>query len=86
MIHFTVFYATNYCVSHFCAGRGLAYALATRLIGIPLSFLAAMLVFQFVERPFARGLLTGDYFWPLRFVSRHTAPLAVRAEPKAFSC
>lgn len=85
LIHCTVFYATNYVVSLFCADRTLAYGLATRLIGIPLSFLAAMTVFHFVERPFARGLVTSEYFWPFRFVSRHTAPTAV-AQPKALSC
>jgi peptidoglycan/LPS O-acetylase OafA/YrhL len=85
LIHCAVFYATNYGVSLFCADRSLAYGLATRLIGIPLSFLAAMVLFHFVERPFARGLVTADHFWPFRFVSRHTAPGAV-AQPEALSC
>lgn len=85
LVHMTIFYATNYSVSLCCSGRTLAYGLATRLIGIPLSFLAAMLLFHFVERPFARGLVTADYFWPFRFVSRQTAPLGA-AQPKAVSC
>jgi peptidoglycan/LPS O-acetylase OafA/YrhL len=85
LIHFTVFYATNYSVSLFCGERSLTYALATRLVGIPLAFLAAMLLFHFAERPFARGLVTADHFWPFRFVSRQTAPLPV-PQPKVLSC
>jgi len=85
LVHMTIFYATNYSVSLFCADRTLAYGLATRLIGIPLSFFVAMVLFHFVERPFARGLVTAEYFWPFRFVSRHTAPMA-GAQPKAVSC
>jgi peptidoglycan/LPS O-acetylase OafA/YrhL len=77
LVHCTVFYAVNYVVSLVVAERNWAYGLLTRLVGIPLAFLAAMLVFHVVERPFARGLVTADHFWPFRFVSRHTAPQAV---------
>lgn len=77
LVHCTVFYTVNYAVSLLVAERNLTYGLLTRAIGIPLAFLAAMLLFHFVERPFARGLVTAEHFWPFRFMSRRTAPQAV---------
>jgi len=84
LVHFTSFYATNYVLSHLCADRSVAYGLATRLIGLPLALLAAMVVFHFVERPFARGLVTAESFWPFRFV--HRTPSAIAPAVKVTSC
>ncbi len=64
LIHFSVFYFTNFIVSHITPDRNGAYALLTRLIGIPLALFFAMLLFHFVERRQARGLLTEKAFWP----------------------
>jgi len=64
LIHFSVFYLIDNLVSHFTTERDIAYALLTRLIGIPVALFAAMLLFQFVERKQAHGLKTGDMFWP----------------------
>lgn len=64
LIHFPVFYLTNYFASLVLSERGATYFILTRLAGIPLAFLAAMVIFALVERRFARGLTTGDRFWP----------------------
>jgi peptidoglycan/LPS O-acetylase OafA/YrhL len=44
--------------------RGPAFIVLTRLIAVPLAVFTAMLVFSVVERRFARGLITGNHFWP----------------------
>lgn len=64
LIHFSVFYFTNYLVSYVTPERNSTYALLTRLIGIPLALFLSMLLFHFVERRQARGLLTEKAFWP----------------------
>ncbi len=64
LIHFSIFYFTDNLVSHFTADRNAYYGLLTRGIGIPFAFFMAMLLFWFVERKQARGLLTGSAFWP----------------------
>lgn len=64
LIHFSVFYFTNYLVSHFTPDRNGTYALLTRTIGIPLAMFLAMVLFHLVERRQARGLLTDKAFWP----------------------
>jgi peptidoglycan/LPS O-acetylase OafA/YrhL len=64
LIHFTVFAAANWACS-FLFQKGDAYFLATRLIGIPGALLSAMLLFWFVERRFARNLVTDKHFWPV---------------------
>lgn len=64
LIHFSVFYLTDYMVAHFTPERNAAYGIITRLIGIPVALFAAMLLFSFVERKQARGLVTGNAFWP----------------------
>lgn len=64
LIHFSVFYFVDNVISHFTPGRTGVYGLLTRSIGIPLALFAAMLLFWFVERRQARGLLTGKLFWP----------------------
>jgi peptidoglycan/LPS O-acetylase OafA/YrhL len=64
LIHFSVFYLTDNIISHFTTDRSPLYGVLTRGIGIPLGLFAAMLLFHFVERRQARGLLTGNIFWP----------------------
>jgi peptidoglycan/LPS O-acetylase OafA/YrhL len=64
LIHFSVFYLVDNVVSHFLSDRNAWYALLTRGAGIPLALFAAMLLFYFVEKKQAKGLLTGERFWP----------------------
>jgi peptidoglycan/LPS O-acetylase OafA/YrhL len=64
LTHLSVFYLVNNIVSRFTTERNLAYAILTRGIGIPLSVFVAMLLFQFVERFQAKGVVTAQYFWP----------------------
>lgn len=64
LVHFAVFYFTDAVAAHFTATGSVFYALFTRGVGVPLAFFAAMLLFHFVERWQARGLLTGNMFWP----------------------
>jgi peptidoglycan/LPS O-acetylase OafA/YrhL len=64
LIHFSVFYLVDNIISHFTTDRNAWYGVLTRGIGIPLGLFAAMLLFYFVERKQARGLLTGNMFWP----------------------
>jgi peptidoglycan/LPS O-acetylase OafA/YrhL len=64
LIHFSVFYFTNYLVSNITSERDGTYALLTRTIGIPLALFLAMLLFHLIERRQARGLLTAKAFWP----------------------
>ncbi len=64
LIHFSVFYLVDNNVARFTGDRTAIYGLATRIIGIPLAFFFAMLLFYFVERKQARGLLTDKAFWP----------------------
>jgi len=64
LIHFSVFYLIDNIVSHFLTDRNAFYGILTRGIGVPFALFAAMLLFYFVERKQARGLLTGDMFWP----------------------
>ncbi len=64
LIHFTAFALTNYAVSWFIPAKTATYFALTRLIGVPGAVLAAMLVFHFVERHFARNLVTDKRFWP----------------------
>ncbi len=64
LIHFSVFYLVDNIISHFTPGRTAMYGILTRAIGIPLALFAAMLLFHFVERKYARGLMTDKQFWP----------------------
>lgn len=73
LIHFTTFYATNYVVSLVCPSRSWVYGAVTRALGVPLAFLLAMLLFHFVERRFARGLVSAEYFWPSGYLASCTA-------------
>ena len=64
LVHFSVFYFTDYLISLFRPGRDIYYGILTRGIGIPLALFIAMLLFTFVEKKYAHGLVTGDIFWP----------------------
>lgn len=64
LVHFSVFYLTDHLASFVFPDRSGAYVIVTRMVGLPLSLLVAMLLFWFVERPFARGLSTGEAFLP----------------------
>lgn len=64
LIHFSVFYLVDNIISHFTSERDALYGVVTRVVGIPLAVFTAMLLFHFVERRQARGLLTGNIFWP----------------------
>jgi peptidoglycan/LPS O-acetylase OafA/YrhL len=64
LIHFTMFFAVNYAVSWLLVEKDWVYFLATRTFGIPLAVLGAMVLFQLVERRFARNLVTANQFWP----------------------
>jgi peptidoglycan/LPS O-acetylase OafA/YrhL len=64
LTHLSVFYLVNNLVSRITTERNLTYAILTRGIGIPLSVFVAMLLFQFVERRQAKGVITAQYFWP----------------------
>ena len=74
LIHFTAFALTNYAVSWFIPAKTATYFALTRLIGVGGAVLAAMLVFHFVERHFARNLVTDKNFWP-PLTAREPAPL-----------
>lgn len=63
LVHFSVFYLVDYCCSLVFHSR-LMYGIASRAIGIPLALFCAMLLFSFVERRTARGLVTDKIFWP----------------------
>ena len=65
LIHFTIFTTVNYLVVFFVREKTDAYFLLTRGIGVPLALLAAMTLFYFVERRFARNLVTDKSFWPV---------------------
>ena len=64
LMHLSVFYLMNYLVSRYTSERSALYGILTRGIGFPLAFIMAMLLFHFVERKQAHGLLTAKAFWP----------------------
>ena len=54
------FWATSLCLD----ANGAIWYVATRSIAVAVSMLVAMILFNFVERRFATGLVTADHFWP----------------------
>lgn len=64
LVHFSVFYLTDNLVSRFTGDRTAMYGILTRAVGIPLALFLAMLLFHFVERRQAKGLVTEHAFWP----------------------
>ena len=75
LIHFTVFFAVNWMVSRFVLRKDWVYGVVSRGLGLPLALFAAMLLFHFVERRFARNLVTANQFWP-PLGRRHPRPTA----------
>jgi peptidoglycan/LPS O-acetylase OafA/YrhL len=63
LIHITVFMFVNYIFSFIVFSRYLYYYIVTKIIGLLGVFLVSMVLFYFIERRFARGLITGDTFW-----------------------
>jgi len=83
LIHFSVFYLTDYICSNFGGERSMVYGVLSRVIGIPLAFLAAMLLFHFVERKQARGLVTDKIFWPWQLGKLRKGALEENARKQA---
>ena len=69
VVHFSVFYLVDNVISRFISSRTTFYAILTRGIGLPAALFVAMLLFHFVERKFARGLVTANMFWPWQIKS-----------------
>jgi peptidoglycan/LPS O-acetylase OafA/YrhL len=66
LVHVAVIVLVYHASSQAIAGRGLSFLIVTRVLAIPLALLAAMVIFSGVERRFARGLVTAEFFWPTR--------------------
>jgi peptidoglycan/LPS O-acetylase OafA/YrhL len=64
LVHFSVFYFMDAIAARFTTSRSILYAVFSRGVGIPVALFVAMLLFYFVERWQARGLVTGNMFWP----------------------
>lgn len=75
LIHFSVFYLVCYICSMYIAERNWLYGVCSRGIGIPLAFFLAMVLFHFVERRQARGLVTGHIFWPWQLKKKYPRDL-----------
>jgi len=56
--------------SELLPAKGVLYFVTTRALSVVGSVLMAMLVFHFIERRFATGLVTADQFWPPVFTRR----------------
>jgi peptidoglycan/LPS O-acetylase OafA/YrhL len=64
LIHMSIIVLTYWTISLLVDTKGVTYYLATRTIALLFSLLVAMVLFNFVERRFANGLVTADHFWP----------------------
>jgi len=64
LVHFSIINLVSQVVSYVLPPKGLSYFVVTRLVELPLSLFAAMLIFSFVERRFARNLASANAFWP----------------------
>jgi peptidoglycan/LPS O-acetylase OafA/YrhL len=56
LVHFTAFELANWLVSMWTPARTIVYGVVSRVIGIPLAWLFAIMIFWTVERHFAHGL------------------------------
>jgi peptidoglycan/LPS O-acetylase OafA/YrhL len=63
LTHFSVIGVVCWLVAFAVPDKGMVYLLVTRLASIVLSIGVAMLVFETVEKRFARNLVTADQFW-----------------------
>ncbi len=64
LVHYSVMTAVCHAVSLFTTQKGAGYFVTTRAIELPLVLFTAMLTFHWIERRFAKNLVTGDCFWP----------------------
>jgi len=76
LTHFAVIVLVYHGVSVLIASKGAIYFLATRVIAILLILFTAMLLFHFVERRFAKNLVTANAFWPWSASSKTMAVFA----------
>ncbi|MBC8106754.1 MAG: acyltransferase [Anaerolineae bacterium] len=67
LIHFTAFFTVNYLISFATPGKNAVYLATSRIGGLAAAVFGAMLMFQFIERRFARNLVTANQFWPPGF-------------------
>jgi peptidoglycan/LPS O-acetylase OafA/YrhL len=70
LIHAGALMLGSYLASLTFMEGSLGYYGFSRCIGLPLGLLAAMLLFTVVERRFARGLVTGNDFFPFGLYNR----------------
>lgn len=78
LTHYSVIALTCWTISMMVSAKGTAYFITTRLIAVTLSMLVAMVLFRYVERHFASGLMTGHKFWPFDFVPGAAQPETAR--------
>ena len=64
LVHYSCFYLANHVAAFLVPGRDARYFVLSRVSGLSLAVLLAMILFTTVERRFARGLLTAHAFWP----------------------
>ncbi len=64
LIHLTTLTFGAYLAAQIFPADSVIYYPASRSLAVLLTFPLAMLLFNWLERPFARGLLTAGDFWP----------------------
>lgn len=64
LTHHTVIVMIYWLSSLLIDTKGIAFYLVTRVAALAASIFIAMITFSFVERRFAKGLVTADQFWP----------------------
>ncbi|HWH83333.1 MAG TPA: acyltransferase [Burkholderiaceae bacterium] len=64
LVHYPIIWSVAHAASFFFSYKSIAYFVVTRVVAISLSLLVTMLLFQFVERRWARKLATADDFLP----------------------
>jgi peptidoglycan/LPS O-acetylase OafA/YrhL len=64
LTHFSAFNLANWIASMITPNKGATYFVISRGLGWPFALVTTILVFHFVERPFARGLVTADQMLP----------------------
>ncbi|MBC7601779.1 MAG: acyltransferase [Ramlibacter sp.] len=78
LVHFTVIGLVCHAASAVIDSKSLGYFLLTRSLSIVLSLVATVVLFHFFERPFARGLVTGEDVLPRRGLSPTPDPPQIR--------
>jgi peptidoglycan/LPS O-acetylase OafA/YrhL len=64
LVHFSIIGLVCQAMSFLFDSKTLGYFILTRFLSVILSLIAAILVFHFIERRFAHGLLTGNDMLP----------------------